>query len=154
MAYKILIRRERLMSSPALRLTASNASAKPNTASGTFRLDGNPIRYAFVHPFKSRFLVVQVDEIPQELLTSLSIYNIDFRIETPEQAPQPVNVTPEQAPQPVNVTPELDLVTLCNTNTDLANSNIALRLELEALNTKYLALCEQLLALAKTLESP
>ena len=143
MAYKILIRRERLMSSPALRLTASNASAKPNTASGTFRLDGNPIRYAFVHPFKSRFLVVQVDEIPQELLTSLSIYNIDFRIETPEQAPQPVNVTPE-----------LDLVTLCNTNTDLANSNIALRLELEALNTKYLALCEQLLALAKTLESP
>lgn len=145
MTYKILIRRERLMTSPALRLIAS-----PNTNSGTFRLDGNPNHYDFVHPFKSRFLVVEVEEIPQELLTSLGIYNIDFRIETPEQAPQPVDVTPK-----------LDLVALCNTNADLATSNVALRLEVEelqsrnkALNTKFITLHDQLLVLAKTLESP
>ena len=142
MSYKILIRRKRLMASPALRLVTSHG-----TDSGTFRLDENPNNYNFVHPFKSRFLVVEVDEIPQDLLTSLSIYNIDFRIETPEQT------------QNAN-TPEPDFVALCNTNADLASSNVALRLEVEelqsknkALNTKFITIHDQLLVLAKTLET-
>jgi hypothetical protein len=131
------------MTSPALRLIAA-----PSANTGVFRLDGNPTNYEFTHPFKSRFVVVQAESIPQDLLTSLSIYNIDFRIETPEQTQYPTNVTPEP-----------DLVTLCKTNAELADSNIALRLEIEALQTKnkalnsmYITLRDHLLTLAKTLE--
>jgi hypothetical protein len=117
------------------------SDANANADSGTFRLAGNQNTYSFIHPFKSRFLVVEVDEIPQDLLTSLSICNIEFRLKPPEPDPD-------------------HRVTLCKTNAELADSNMALRIELEelqsrnnALSAKFFALHEQLLVLAKTLET-